>query len=315
MRLTATGLEATGLTPTNFDLTYVRSGAAPAAKVDASALASTSTAHTDNGAIEVDATNMPGLYRVDWPDAAFAAGVREVILSVKCATAFTEHLRVELETVQGGDNFARLGAPAGASVSADIAAVKSDTATNLTRIGTPANLGSGPTLAQNLSDIEAQTDDIGAAGAGLTAIPSVGNVTSAVTVGTNNDKTGYALSAAGVSAVQAGLSTLTAGQVNAEVDTGLADVGLTPTVTGRIDTTVSSRATPAQILTTALTEAYAADGVAPTLSQGVFLLLQALTEFAIVGTTITVKRLDGSTTAATYTLDSATTPTSRTRTT
>jgi hypothetical protein len=43
-------------------------------------------------------------------------------------------------TVQTGDAFARLGAPAGASVSADIAA------------------------------IEAQTDDIGAAGAGLTAI-------------------------------------------------------------------------------------------------------------------------------------------------
>lgn len=42
---------------------------------------------------------------------------------------------------QTGDSFARLGAPAGASVSADIAA------------------------------IEAQTDDIGVAGAGLTAIP------------------------------------------------------------------------------------------------------------------------------------------------
>lgn len=44
-------------------------------------------------------------------------------------------------TAQTGDNFARLGAPAGASVSADIAA------------------------------IEAQTDDIGVAGAGLTAVP------------------------------------------------------------------------------------------------------------------------------------------------
>jgi len=40
-----------------------------------------------------------------------------------------------------------------------------------TRIGTPADLGGGATIAQNLSDIEAQTDDIGAAGAGLTAIP------------------------------------------------------------------------------------------------------------------------------------------------
>lgn len=40
------------------------------------------------------------------------------------------------------------------------------------KIGTPSNLGGGATLAQNLSDIEAQTDDIGAAGAGLTAITS-----------------------------------------------------------------------------------------------------------------------------------------------
>lgn len=38
------------------------------------------------------------------------------------------------------------------------------------KIGTPANLGSGATLAKNLEDIEAQTDDIGAAGAGLTAL-------------------------------------------------------------------------------------------------------------------------------------------------
>src|SRR3990167_7667293 len=41
----------------------------------------------------------------------------------------------------------------------------------LSRIGTPSNLGGGATLAFNLSDIEAQTDDIGAAGAGLTAVP------------------------------------------------------------------------------------------------------------------------------------------------
>lgn len=40
-----------------------------------------------------------------------------------------------------------------------------------TRIGTPSNFGSGATVAANLVDIEAQTDDIGVAGAGLTAIP------------------------------------------------------------------------------------------------------------------------------------------------
>jgi hypothetical protein len=38
-----------------------------------------------------------------------------------------------------------------------------------TRLGTPSDLGGGATVAANLADIEGQTDDIGAAGAGLTA--------------------------------------------------------------------------------------------------------------------------------------------------
>ena len=38
------------------------------------------------------------------------------------------------------------------------------------RLGTPSDLGGGATIAANLVDIEGQTDDIGAAGAGLTVI-------------------------------------------------------------------------------------------------------------------------------------------------
>lgn len=68
-----------------------------------------------------------------------------------------------------------------------------------------------------------------------------------------------------------------------------------------------------KVLTTALTEAYAADGAAPTLAQFMFMLWSALAEFSISTTTITAKKLDGSTTAMTFTLDSATNPTSRTR--
>lgn len=96
LRSTSTGDGATGLTITDFDLQYVRSGASPAAKVDATALGAANSAHGDNQAIEIDATDQPGLYRVDWPDAAFAIGVRETILTVKCAGVYTEHLRVEL---------------------------------------------------------------------------------------------------------------------------------------------------------------------------------------------------------------------------
>jgi hypothetical protein len=93
-----------------------------------------------------------------------------------------------------------------------------------------------------------------------------------VTVGTNDDKTGYSLTtppldstatqAAAAAALNAydpptraeltsdigtvttaiaGLNNLSTAQVNAEVDTALADVGLTTTVTGRIDAAITSR--------------------------------------------------------------------------
>ena len=51
------------------------------------------------------------------------------------------------------------------------------------------------------------------------------------------------------------------------------------------------------------------------MAQAIFLIQQVLTDFAIAGTTKTVKKLDGSTTAATLTLDDGTNPTSITRTT
>ena len=46
-----------------------------------------------------------------------------------------------------------------------------------------------------------------------------------------------------------GFVDITAAQVNTECDTALADVGVTTTVTGRIDAAVSTRATPAQVQT------------------------------------------------------------------
>lgn len=74
-------------------------------------------------------------------------------------------------TVQASAAFTRLGAPAGASVSADILTLDNLVDDLESRLGTPSNLGSGATVAANLVDIEGQTDDIGVAGAGLTAVP------------------------------------------------------------------------------------------------------------------------------------------------
>lgn len=78
----ADGSPETGVTITDLDLQYTRNGEAPVAKVDATALAATDSVHADNKAIEVDATSSPGLYRVDWPDAAFASGAEGVLLVV-----------------------------------------------------------------------------------------------------------------------------------------------------------------------------------------------------------------------------------------
>lgn len=63
----------------------------------------------------------------------------------------------------------------------------------------------------------------------------------------------------------------------------------------------------------ALTESYNADGVAGTLPQLLYLILAMLTELSRSGTTLTAKKLDGSTTAATFTINDASAPTSITR--
>lgn len=70
---------------------------------------------------------------------------------------------------------------------------------------------------------------------------------------------------------------------------------------------------PATILTTAMTESYRANGAAPTLAQAMCETLAHLGEASIAGTTKTIKKLDHTTTAETFTLNSATEPTSVTR--
>lgn len=67
------------------------------------------------------------------------------------------------------------------------------------------------------------------------------------------------------------------------------------------------------VLTTQMTEAYAADTVAPTLAQILFQIWSMASEKAVSSTTVTTKKLDGSTTSMTFTLSDATDPVSITR--
>jgi hypothetical protein len=95
------------------------------------------------------------------------------------------------------------------------------------------------------------------------------------------------------------------GLVGADLDTQLADL---PT-----NTELATAITTA--LTTALTEGYRGTGATGSVRDLLYEILQFLTEFANSGTTRTVKKLDGSTTAKTYTYDDAGDPTSLTETT
>ena len=68
-------------------------------------------------------------------------------------------------------------------------------------------------------------------------------------------------------------------------------------------------------LDTALTDSVPADGALPTLRQASYMIGQFLFERDVSGTTLTVKKVNGSTTLMTFTLNDASAPTSITRTT
>ena len=95
----ATGAGLTGLVFNSAGLTcyYVRPLAA-AAQLTLATLAAVTTAHSDGGFKEIDATNMPGIYRLDLSDAVVATGVNSVTLLLKGATNMAL-LPIEIELV------------------------------------------------------------------------------------------------------------------------------------------------------------------------------------------------------------------------
>jgi len=105
----ATGDEEVDLVITDLDISYVRD-LAVAVKADLTALAGATdadravAAHADNKGTQIDSTNTPGLYRIDWPDAAFATGVAKVQLVVAGAAIDTAMMEVEIDASLGTDS-------------------------------------------------------------------------------------------------------------------------------------------------------------------------------------------------------------------
>jgi hypothetical protein len=115
-----------------------------------------------------------------------------------------------------------------------------------------------------------------------------------------------------------GASAPTADEIADEVQTRtIARVTLVDTTTAITNGTLTAgerNSVADAILARSLgSETYAAQGAVPTLAQSLFMLFAATSQFAITSTTISAKKLDGTTEAMTFTLDDATTPTSRVR--
>lgn len=81
------------VTVTTIDVYYIKELAAITAKVDCTALALATTAHTDGGAFNCG----QGEYRIDWPDVAFSGTPgTKVTLIVVCASIDTVFIDVEI---------------------------------------------------------------------------------------------------------------------------------------------------------------------------------------------------------------------------
>jgi hypothetical protein len=115
---------------------YSFSGAnAGSVSIALAVLATVGTAWTTAGIVTIDDTHMKGVVRLDLPNAVLAAAKgRSVTVVISGGTNMAPCvLEIELESwdnqvaiAQTGDSYARLGAPAGASVSADLAAVEAN---------------------------------------------------------------------------------------------------------------------------------------------------------------------------------------------
>ena len=202
---------------------------------------------------------------------------------------------------------------------------------DLTHVNGAATTATLDTIKTETASIQSDTNDlqtqIGVAGAGLTAInlpDQTMNITGDIT-GNLSGSVGSVTGAVGSVTGAVGSVTGAVGSVTGNVGGSVASVvGLTAS---NLDATVSSRLASASYtapdntgigiieaaVTDPLAESYAALGAEPSLAQILYEIRALLAENGVATTTVTTKKLDGSTTAATYTINSATAPTNITR--
>lgn len=97
LRYAANSVSLIGMDYANVELHYMRQGSNTTI-VTATEMTNPDNVHQDGGFIEANATSIPGLYRVDWPDAAFAAGADWVVLhTANVSASFHDHTLYPLQ--------------------------------------------------------------------------------------------------------------------------------------------------------------------------------------------------------------------------
>lgn len=310
------------------DLWYRREGAAKVSITEAS-LAALTTAHTDGGFLHIS----DGEYRLDLPDAAFATGANHVEVGGTVTGMVVFGGRVRLVDYDPEDTV-RLGLTALPNAAADAAgglpisdaggldmdAILVDTnSLNDTKIPNTLNTTALGNIGIDWANVENPTSIVDLSATDIQLCDTITTYTG------NIVQTGDAFARLGapagvsVSADIATIDTVVDG-IQTDLSNGTDGLGAIKTDTAAIlaDTgtdgvVVSADGFTDIWATTTLTEAYATDGSAATPAQLLYMIWSALSDFSISGTTITTKRLDGTTTSMTFTLDDGTNPTSRTR--
>jgi len=211
-----------GLTVTDFDTQYTRSGSSASTKADVTLLGGAGNSHVDNAGIYVDETTSPGLFRLCVPDASVATGVDEVEVTLLYASGLQETVRITLIDNTSKDVYDRLGVPAGASISADIQVIDDFIDTEVSAIKTNTDL-----LPSNFATVNSKLDTID--DFIDTEVSAIKTKTDQLTFSVSNQVdsnvksmatdviTSSTIATSAITEIQAGLSTLTQAQVNAEV--------------------------------------------------------------------------------------------------
>lgn len=281
---------------------------------------------TSSGFKEIDSTNMPGWYQFCPPNTALASGASSVSFHLQGATGMAPlPIEVDLDglvdlvAIQGTN----VSAPATAGIlDVNVKNMNNVAATSITTIsanqGTtqPVNFSGTGASAFVKSDTEQLNAQSVTAAAGVTFPSSVASPTNitAGTITTVTNLTNAPTSGDFTATMKTSIGTAVAASAVASVtgNVGGNVTGSVGSVTGNVGGSVASvTAAVTASGTSPLTEAYPAQGAALTLASALYTINQFLGQHSTGGTTTwTLKKRDGSTTAKTYTLDSATAPTS-----